>query len=97
MAKIKKRKLVKFLIFFFLGSFFCQNGKCVSHSVHCDGINDCGDYSDEFNCPGKNFSLITCFTCSLKCQSKFHSATLIFDKNFTPFFFSLLSFLSLSR
>ncbi|KAL3983031.1 EGF-like domain family protein [Acanthocheilonema viteae] len=41
------------------GSFFCQNGKCLSHSVHCDGVNDCGDYSDEFNCPASP-KVITC-------------------------------------
>ncbi|VDM95100.1 unnamed protein product, partial [Onchocerca ochengi] len=40
-------------------SFFCQNGKCVSQSAHCDGINDCGDYSDEYNCPASP-KVITC-------------------------------------
>lgn len=80
---IAKKKKKKVLVKFFLGSFFCQNGKCVSHSAHCDGVNDCGDYSDEFNCPGKFFT-ITCFTCSLKLsnQSKFQSTTLIFDEIF---------------
>ncbi|VDM23842.1 unnamed protein product [Toxocara canis] len=36
------------------GSFFCQNGKCVSQSAHCNGINECGDYSDELNCPASH-------------------------------------------
>uniref|UniRef100_A0A9J2P4X9 Sushi, von Willebrand factor type A, EGF and pentraxin domain-containing protein 1 n=1 Tax=Ascaris lumbricoides TaxID=6252 RepID=A0A9J2P4X9_ASCLU len=36
------------------GSFFCQNGKCVPQSAHCNGVNECGDYSDELNCPASH-------------------------------------------
>lgn len=30
--------------------FRCKNGRCVLRSKQCDGINDCGDHSDELNC-----------------------------------------------
>ena len=34
--------------------FTCQNNRCVAESKTCDGINDCGDYSDETTlCKGK--------------------------------------------
>ncbi|KAL0973055.1 hypothetical protein UPYG_G00198300 [Umbra pygmaea] len=31
-------------------NFQCANGACVSLGWKCDGMNDCGDYSDEANC-----------------------------------------------
>ncbi|KAK0398751.1 hypothetical protein QR680_002734 [Steinernema hermaphroditum] len=33
------------------GSFFCHNGACVPSKDQCNGVNDCGDFSDEQNCP----------------------------------------------
>ncbi|KAG5260637.1 hypothetical protein AALO_G00294760 [Alosa alosa] len=33
-----------------IGKFQCANGKCVLHDKTCDGINDCGDGSDEMCC-----------------------------------------------
>jgi len=29
----------------------CNNGRCVPMSYKCDGDNDCGDMTDELNCP----------------------------------------------
>ncbi len=33
----------------------CKNGRCVAKTLFCDGINNCGDNSDEIDCP-KTFS-----------------------------------------
>ncbi|KFD52311.1 hypothetical protein M513_06874, partial [Trichuris suis] len=33
------------------GSLLCHNGKCISRTAKCDDFNDCGDMSDEMNCP----------------------------------------------
>ena len=32
-------------------SFHCSNGRCVNAAWKCDGHNDCGDDSDEMDCP----------------------------------------------
>ncbi|MBZ3890944.1 Prolow-density lipoprotein receptor-related protein 1, partial [Sciurus carolinensis] len=31
--------------------FRCENGQCISYSLHCDGNQDCLDHSDEEGCP----------------------------------------------
>lgn len=33
------------------GSFHCSNGGCINSAFKCDRQNDCGDWSDELDCP----------------------------------------------
>ncbi|XP_073992974.1 sushi, von Willebrand factor type A, EGF and pentraxin domain-containing protein uif isoform X1 [Rhodnius prolixus] len=33
------------------GSFHCSNGECINSAFKCDRQNDCGDWSDEIDCP----------------------------------------------
>uniref|UniRef100_A0A0N5BUC2 Cubilin n=1 Tax=Strongyloides papillosus TaxID=174720 RepID=A0A0N5BUC2_STREA len=35
-------------------TFFCQNGHCIGEGYHCNGYDNCGDFSDELNCPPSN-------------------------------------------
>ena len=37
-------------------SFLCDNANCVPSIWECDGINDCGDNSDEDHCTGSFIS-----------------------------------------
>ncbi|XP_015790438.1 uncharacterized protein LOC107367263 isoform X1 [Tetranychus urticae] len=34
-----------------LGSYACSNGRCINEAWRCDGQDDCGDKSDEIDCP----------------------------------------------
>ncbi|XP_046990617.1 sushi, von Willebrand factor type A, EGF and pentraxin domain-containing protein 1 [Schistocerca americana] len=33
------------------GSYHCSNGRCINSAFRCDKQNDCGDWSDELDCP----------------------------------------------
>lgn len=32
------------------GLWRCRNGACVPPAALCDGVDDCGDYTDEWHC-----------------------------------------------
>ena len=37
-----------------IGIFHCNNSRCVSVTSHCNGVNDCGDGSDEELCGARD-------------------------------------------
>jgi len=43
--------MVKYPSLFFVGSYHCSNGRCVNSEFRCDNQDDCGDWSDELDCP----------------------------------------------
>jgi len=48
----KQKKVQKMLNSVGCGSaqYACDNGRCINHFHSCDGINHCGDFSDERHC-----------------------------------------------
>ena len=39
-------------------TFHCNNSRCVSVTSHCNGVNDCGDGSDEELCGARGNNII---------------------------------------
>ncbi|CAH1253769.1 LAMA3 [Branchiostoma lanceolatum] len=59
-----------------LDQFSCTNGLCVPHWAHCDGVDNCGDNSDEQSCghvflyPGNQIaSSVTFLDAKARCES----------------------------
>ncbi len=38
--------------------FLCANGKCLINGKPCDGVDDCGDNSDEMCCKSESDDII---------------------------------------
>ncbi|XP_029637167.1 uncharacterized protein LOC115212409 isoform X2 [Octopus sinensis] len=54
----------------FNGTFLCKNSRCIYENWKCDYTDDCGDNSDEMNCPGSSnrvilVAVVGSLTCAL--------------------------------
>ncbi len=54
--------------------FECDNNNCIHGSLTCDGVNDCGDNSDEENC-SKTIHMFRSHQASIACGKKFQICT----------------------
>ena len=50
--------------FCFSDEFECDNGICISNSFVCNGINSCGDNSDEEDCCKSTHALDASTACA---------------------------------
>ena len=42
-------------------NFQCANGLCLNYNERCDGVNDCGDGSDELQCSMLHLCISLCW------------------------------------
>jgi hypothetical protein len=56
--------------------FLCKNHHCIAHDLRCNGVNNCGDNSDEKGCPGVSSSPLGFIAAAV--------ASVMFGTNFIP-------------
>lgn len=44
------------------GEFMCDISRCIPSDKVCDNVVDCGDRTDERNCPSSKFLLLKCMS-----------------------------------
>ncbi|KII61327.1 Prolow-density lipoprotein receptor-related protein 1 [Thelohanellus kitauei] len=55
----------------YCSGFYCKNSKCLLNNVMCNGVDDCGDGSDEANCTGSvTITPEKCLPAMHRCRNK---------------------------